>query len=192
MKVLIIDNYDSFTYNLAFYAKQFPSCQVDVCRNDAITIEEIDKYEKIILSPGPGLPKDSGILKELIQVFSGKKAIFGVCLGMQAIAEVFGSKLINLQTINHGISKKIQIIKKHRLFTHLEPTIQVGLYHSWAVSIKNFSENLEIYAQDEDFNIMMIAHKKHLQTIGVQFHPESILTPSGKQILKNFLFMDNL
>jgi len=186
-KVLIVDNYDSFTYNLVHYVEENPNFEVDVFRNDEITIDEIDKYNTIILSPGPGLPKDAGILKELIKVYAPTKKILGVCLGMQAIGEVFGGALVNLECVYHGIATPIKILdEQDLLFKGLPKIFNIGRYHSWVIANKNFPEELKITSVEENGQIMSLKHKNY-RVYGVQFHPESILTEYGKEIITNFL-----
>lgn len=188
MKILILDNYDSFTYNLLHYVQEISSIEVDVFRNDKITIEEIEKYSHIILSPGPGLPKDAGIMCKLIRKYGNRKKILGVCLGHQAIAEVYGARLENMQEVMHGISSQVEIVvKDEKLFSHLPSFIEVGHYHSWVVSKIDFPDCLIITSQDGNGSIMSFKHKIH-DVQGIQFHPESILTPNGKEILRNWLF----
>jgi len=161
--------------------------KVDVYRNDEISIDEIEKYKTVILSPGPGLPKDAGILKELIIKYASTKKILGVCLGMQAIGEVYGGTLINLNTVFHGIATPLKVLdKKDLLFKGLPSSFNIGRYHSWVVSRVNFPEELKITSVEENDQIMSLKHKKH-NLYGVQFHPESILTEHGKKIINNFL-----
>lgn len=186
-KVLVFDNYDSFTYNLVQMIERILNQKVDVVRNDKITLEEIDQYNKIILSPGPGIPEEAGILLDLIKEYAPTKSILGVCLGQQAIAEAFGGSLINLSEIFHGVATPTELIKDHtKLFQNLDSGFEAGRYHSWAVSRENFPEELEITAVDEDGMIMALQHKTY-DVHGVQFHPESILTPEGEIIIRNFL-----
>ena len=184
-KILIIDNYDSFTYNLVEYVRQF-GYEVDVYRNDEISIEEIDTYSTIILSPGPGIPKEAGLLKSIIEHYGSTKKILGVCLGMQAIGEVYGGKLENLATVVHGISSPIKISNDNDLFKDLPIEFNVGRYHSWVVSNDDFPEELEITSIDKSNQIMSFEHKKY-NVHGVQFHPESILTEHGMKMIQNFL-----
>lgn len=190
MKILLFDNYDSFTYNLYQCVKKVTSAQIDVLRNDKITLKEVNAYDKIILSPGPGLPSESGILVPLIKEFASRKSILGVCLGHQAIAESFGGKLDNLKQVYHGVASTIHLekhdFKKDGIFKGMDETFQAGRYHSWVVSPDNFPSELEITATDEDGTIMGLQHKTY-DVQGVQFHPESILTPNGLQLIKNFL-----
>lgn len=186
MKILLFDNYDSFTYNLLHLVKEQGYTDVDVVRNDQITLPEIEKYDKIILSPGPGIPSESGLLLSLLKEYVPKKSILGVCLGEQAIGETFGAKLINLENVYHGVATQIRIIKEDYIFKGITSPIEVGRYHSWIVSRENFPDNLTITAVDEKEQIMALKHKKY-DVHGVQFHPESILTPQGNIIIKNFL-----
>ncbi|MBN9312589.1 MAG: aminodeoxychorismate/anthranilate synthase component II [Chryseobacterium sp. 39-10] len=189
MKVLVFDNYDSFTYNLVQLVEQITGEEVDVMRNDQIPLEEIEKYDKIILSPGPGIPEEAGILLEVIKKYAPTKSIFGVCLGQQAIAEAFGGTLINLTEIYHGVATNAKQIKEHTILAHLPETLEVGRYHSWAVNPDDFPEELEITSVDESGMIMSLKHKTY-DVHAVQYHPESILTPNGKKILENFLLND--
>ena len=186
-KILVIDNYDSFTYNLVHYIEANLNYEVDVFRNDEISLAEVEKYDTIILSPGPGLPKDAGILKEVIQTYAPTKKILGVCLGMQAIGEVFGGTLVNLKNVYHGVATPIQVLnEKDFLFKNLPRHFNVGRYHSWVVSTHNFPKDLVVTSVAENEHIMSIQHKKY-NVYGVQFHPESILTENGKEIIANFL-----
>jgi anthranilate synthase component 2 len=186
-KILVIDNYDSFTYNLVHYIESNENFEIDVFRNDEITIETAGKYNIIILSPGPGLPKNAGILKELIKTYASTKKILGVCLGMQAIGEVYGGTLINLDTVIHGEATVLKVLDKNDLlFKNLPSTFNVGRYHSWIIDNKNFPKDLLISSTDENGQIMSLKHKDY-QLYGVQFHPESILTEHGKEIISNFL-----
>ena len=160
---------------------------VDVFRNDQISLEEIEKYDKIVLSPGPGIPSEAGILIELIKKYAPTKSILGVCLGQQAIAEAFGGSLINLTEIYHGVATNAKTIKKHaRILKDLPENLEVGRYHSWAVNPEDFPEELEITSVDENGMIMSLQHKMY-DVQAVQYHPESILTPQGKKIIQNFL-----
>ena len=189
MKILVFDNYDSFTYNLVQIIEQIVGEKVDVFRNDQIHLEDIEKYDKIILSPGPGIPEEAGILLELIKKYAPTKSIFGVCLGQQAIAEAFGGSLINLSEIYHGVATESNQIKEHSIFKNLPKTLEVGRYHSWAVNPENFPEELEITSIDNNGMIMSLKHKTY-DVHAVQYHPESILTPNGREILENFLKSD--
>ena len=186
IKILLFDNYDSFTYNLVHAIKSLGYENVDVYRNDKIELSQIDLYDKIILSPGPGLPSEAGIMMEVIKKYAGKKSILGVCLGHQAIAEVFGAKLENIPTVFHGIQTAIKIMKEDYLFAGLPNEILAGRYHSWIVSKSDFPDELEVTAVDKAGDIMALKHKT-LDLHGVQFHPESMLTPDGVQIIQNFL-----
>ncbi|WP_027880388.1 anthranilate synthase component II [Mesoflavibacter zeaxanthinifaciens] len=184
-KVLVIDNYDSFTYNLVHYLEDL-NCNVTVKRNDKLTIDFVEQFDKVVLSPGPGIPEEAGLLKEIIKTYAPTKSIFGVCLGQQAIAEVFGGQLINLNDVYHGVSTKVTItVDDESLFNGLEKTIEVGRYHSWVVD-PNLPESLEATSVDENGQIMSLRHKIY-DVKGVQYHPESVLTPYGKKILENWL-----
>jgi len=191
MKILIFDNYDSFTYNLVHVVEKIIHDKVDVFRNDKISLEKINDYDKIVLSPGPGLPSESGLLLPLINEYASSKSILGVCLGQQAIAGAFGGKLENLKKVYHGVATKIKINEKRKLsendiFKSLPTELEAGRYHSWIVSKKNFPDDLEITAEDENGYIMALRHKT-FDVQGVQFHPESVLTPLGEKIIKNWL-----
>ena len=187
MKILIFDNYDSFTYNLVHLVEKIIDGKVDVFRNDMITLEEMNEYDKIILSPGPGLPDEAGLLLPLIKEYASSKSILGVCLGHQAIAEAFGGKLINLSTVYHGVATNCKLsVSACRLFEGLPSEIEVGRYHSWIVGDENFPDELEITATDDSGYIMALQHKT-FDVQGVQFHPESILTPDGEKIMRNWL-----
>ena len=185
-KILVIDNYDSFVYNLVHYLEEM-DCEVTVKRNDQFSLEEVALFDKILLSPGPGIPDEAGLLKKTIQHYASSKPILGVCLGHQAIAEVFGGKLENLDQVFHGVSNKAIIISENEpLFKGLGEEIEIGRYHSWAVSKEGFPEVLEITSIDENGQIMSFRHKIY-DICAVQFHPESVLTPMGKQIIKNWV-----
>jgi anthranilate synthase component 2 len=183
-KILMIDNYDSFTYNLVHYLEDL-DCKVIVKRNDQLTLEEVDAFEEIVLSPGPGIPDEAGLLKEIISTYAGKKRILGVCLGQQAIGEVFGGSLINLDQVYHGVATTIDIVKEDYIFKGLPKQIEVGRYHSWVVN-SDLPDSLEATSFDENRQIMSLRHKE-FDIRAVQFHPESVLTPQGKQMLKNWL-----
>jgi len=190
-RILVFDNYDSFTYNLVHLVEKILHTKVDVFRNDEISLEKVEEYDKIILSPGPGIPEEAGLLLPLIKKYAASKPILGVCLGHQAIGEAFGGKLINLSTVYHGVATEIKVgnnkaIKKGRLFEGLPDRIEVGRYHSWIVSDDDFPEELEVTARDENGYIMALQHKEY-DVQGVQFHPESVLTPDGEKILRNWL-----
>lgn len=185
-KVLVLDNYDSFTYNLVHYIEAL-NFEVVVFRNDEISIEAIDAYNIIILSPGPGLPKDAGILLDVIKTYAPTKKILGVCLGMQAIGEVFGGKLENLSHVFHGVASQLNVIDTaDKLFKNLPPQFEIGRYHSWVVAQNSFPTDLIITAVEENKQIMALRHNTY-NLYGVQFHPESILTQYGKEIIANFL-----
>lgn len=185
-KIIVIDNYDSFTYNLVHYLEDL-NCEVTVYRNDEFDIDELKKFDKILLSPGPGIPDEAGLLKEVIKTYAPTKSILGVCLGQQAIGEVFGGNLTNLEKVYHGVATNVDIlVDDEKLFKGLDKKIEVGRYHSWVVSNTGFPEVLEITSVDENGQIMSLRHKTY-DVRGVQFHPESVLTPNGKEILKNWL-----
>ena len=187
MKILVLDNYDSFVYNLVHYLEEITGGVVDVFRNDEINIDKVKEYDYIILSPGPGVPKDAGIMPELIQKYAKTKPILGVCLGHQAIGEAFGSSLTNLSQVYHGVATEMQVIgDKNGIFKGISERFQAGRYHSWIIDKSTLSDELEITAIDENGEIMAIRHKKY-DIQGVQFHPESIMTPEGKKLLANFL-----
>lgn len=192
MKILVFDNYDSFTYNLVHLVEKITHEKVDVFRNDQIALEDVKKYDKIILSPGPGIPNEAGLLLPLIKEYASTKSILGVCLGHQAIGEAFGGKLVNLSTVYHGVAtemKKVngqQLTVNSQLFNGLPETFVAGRYHSWIICKENFPEELEITAEDDNGYIMALQHKTY-DVQGVQFHPESILTPDGEKIMRNWL-----
>lgn len=186
-RILILDNYDSFTYNLVQMVEQIVEQRITVFRNDEIPLKKVSEYDKIILSPGPGIPSEAGILMELIKEYSSTKSIFGVCLGQQAIAEVFGGKLYNLNKVFHGIAMEAIQVQEHKIFRGLPTILEVGRYHSWAVSWQDFPTELEVTSVDKDGIIMSLKHKIY-DLHAVQYHPESILTPMGSRILKNFLY----
>lgn len=191
MKILVFDNYDSFTYNLVHLVEKITGIQVAVFRNDELPLEQVAQYDKIILSPGPGIPSEAGVLLDLIKAYAPSKSILGVCLGHQAIGEAFGGSLVNLSTVYHGVATPIQVKSEEsgldsKLFDGLPNEIVVGRYHSWVVSDKNFPTDLEITARDSNGYIMGLQHKTY-DVQGVQFHPESVLTPDGEKIIKNWL-----
>ncbi|WP_282031551.1 anthranilate synthase component II [Winogradskyella eximia] len=184
-KVLVIDNYDSFTYNLVHYLEDL-DCEVIVKRNDKLTLDEVDAFEKIVLSPGPGVPDEAGLLKQIIATYAPTKSILGVCLGQQAIGEVFGGTLENLDNVYHGVATEITLsVDDESLFDGLGKTFEVGRYHSWVVNA-NLPESLEATSFDENGQIMSLRHRVY-DVKGVQYHPESVLTPNGKTILKNWI-----
>jgi anthranilate synthase component II len=185
MKVLVIDNYDSFTYNLVHYLEDL-NCDVTVTRNDKLDLEDVKPFDKIVLSPGPGIPDEAGLLKAIIETYAPTKSILGVCLGQQAIGEVFGGTIINLNEVYHGVATNITITANDEsLFNGLNKTIEVGRYHSWVVDT-NLPESLEATSIDSNGQIMSLRHKVY-DVKGVQFHPESVLTPHGKKILNNWV-----
>ena len=186
MKILIFDNYDSFTYNLVHLVKELGYTDVDVFRNDKIALEDVAKYDKIILSPGPGIPSEAGLLLPLIKAYAGKKPILGVCLGHQAIGEAFGAQLKNLEDVYHGVATRINITQPDYIFDTLGRELEVGRYHSWIVDNNGLPDCIEITATDNNGRIMALKHKE-FDVHGVQFHPESVLTPAGETIVKNFL-----
>ena len=202
MRLLIIDNYDSFTYNLSHLVKEL-GAEVTVIRNDQFNLNELEEYDKIILSPGPGIPSEAGLLCDVIRTYAGKKPILGVCLGHQAIGEVFGAQLENLSEVFHGVATPCHIksspvrsdvvedlqspIPLDEIFADLPPEITVGRYHSWVVSKNNFPDCLEITAVSDEGQIMALRHRTY-DIHGIQFHPESVLTPNGIDIIKNFVF----
>ena len=185
MKVAVIDNYDSFTYNLVHYLEDL-NAEVLVFRNDEFELSELEKYDKILLSPGPGVHREAGLLKDVIKRFAATKSIFGVCLGLQAIGEVFGGQLTNLEKVYHGVATKVSKIEEDFIFNDLPDEIEVGRYHSWVVSTENLPEDLIITSTDANGQIMSMKHAR-FDVRGVQYHPESVLTPFGKKILENWL-----
>ena len=194
MKTVIIDNYDSFTYNLAHLVREL-GAEADVLRNDRFRLEELEPYDKIILSPGPGIPQEAGLLTDVIRTYAGQKSMLGVCLGEQAIGHVFGGKLVNLSNVHHGVQTEIRIRDKRPeiineedyIFDGLPENILVGRYHSWVVDTKDFPEELAVTAVSPEGQIMALKHRNY-DIHGIQFHPESVLTPDGKTILGNWLF----
>lgn len=186
-KILIIDNYDSFTYNLFQLVKQVSEDEVEVHRNDKISVEECDKYDRIILSPGPGLPDEAGNLKEIIKTYADKKPIFGVCLGQQAIGEVFGAELKNLSRVYHGIRTEFQKMENDfQMFDDIPERFFAGRYHSWVIKADSLPDCLAVTCVDDEGEIMGIAHKEY-KIRAVQFHPESVMTDHGKEMMINFL-----
>lgn len=186
MKLLVFDNYDSFTYNLVHLVEKILHQKVDVHRNDQLPLEKVKEYDKIILSPGPGIPSEAGLLLPLIKEYAATKSILGVCLGHQAIGESFGGKLVNLSTVYHGVATPVTILGEQKLFAGLPNEIQAGRYHSWIIDEEGFPKDLEITARDDNGYIMALQHKTY-DIQGVQFHPESVLTPAGETILRNWL-----
>ncbi|PJJ80309.1 anthranilate synthase component II [Mucilaginibacter auburnensis] len=186
-KILIIDNYDSFTYNLVHLVNEI-GMQCEVWRNDKFKLEDVDAFDKIILSPGPGIPSEAGLLLDVIKIYAATKSIFGVCLGQQAIAEAFGGSLYNLKQPMHGIATPIKVTDEHeQLFQGLPHEFKVGRYHSWVVDENNLPDVLTITAVDERDNSAMALRHKFYDVRGVQFHPESILTEYGKEMMQNWL-----
>ncbi|MDO6813040.1 anthranilate synthase component II [Tenacibaculum soleae] len=187
MKILVLDNYDSFTYNLVHMVEDITGNLPDVYRNNEISIEEIERYDAIILSPGPGIPDEAGILKDVIKYYAGKKPIFGVCLGLQAITEVFGGNIVNMGEVFHGVATEMEITKKDAIiFKDIPTKFEAARYHSWIATHKNFPSQISITAVDEDGGIQAIEHNT-FNISAVQFHPESILTTVGEQIVRNFI-----
>ncbi|HEV7229854.1 MAG TPA: aminodeoxychorismate/anthranilate synthase component II [Bacteroidia bacterium] len=186
MKILVFDNYDSFTYNLVHCIEKAGTYEVEVHRNDKISLSEIARFDKILLSPGPGLPSEAGILHELVRTYAPLKDIFGVCLGQQAIAEVFGGSLRNLEDVYHGVATEMEITQKDLLFEGMPSRFKAGRYHSWVVDEAGFPAELEVTARDSKGYIMALRHKTY-KVRGVQFHPESILTEEGDRIIRNWL-----
>ena len=187
MKIVIIDNYDSFTYNLSHLVKEL-GADVTVLRNDQFQLEELEQFNKIILSPGPGIPSEAGLLLDVIRTYAGKKPILGVCLGHQAIGEAFGGQLENLSDVFHGVATPCHIIADDPIFSGIERDITIGRYHSWVVSHQGLPDCLEVTAQSDEGQIMALRHKT-MNIRGIQFHPESVLTPDGKKMLQNWMFL---
>ena len=185
MKTVIIDNYDSFTYNLAHLLKQLGT-EVDVLRNDQFDLDGLEVYDKILLSPGPGIPCEAGLMPEVIRTYAGRKPMLGICLGHQAIGEAFGARLENLEKVFHGVQTPVRLLDKTGLFCGLPDEIPVGRYHSWVIQKTSLPDCLAVTAVDETGEIMAIRHKS-LNIQGLQFHPESVLTPQGEQIMENWL-----
>lgn len=198
MKIVIIDNYDSFTYNLAHLVREL-GAEVTVLRNDQFELPQLEEYDKIILSPGPGIPSEAGLLLDVIRTYAGKKPMLGVCLGHQAIGEVFGAKLENLKEVYHGVATEGTVRYEEpgarsqepgelvdKIFTGLPQRIIMGRYHSWVVSRDGFPDSLEVTAESDEGQIMALRHREY-DIRGIQFHPESVLTPDGARIIKNWL-----
>lgn len=187
MKILIIDNYDSFTYNLVHMVEEITGKAPDVFRNDEIPLEVVGEYDLIMLSPGPGIPDEAGILKEVIKEYAGKKPIFGVCLGLQAITEVFGGKIINMDTVFHGVATEMKVVDEDALiFKNLPQSFSAARYHSWIADNLAMPKDLKVTCVDEDGGVMAIEHKD-FNISAVQFHPESILTPDGEVMVRSFI-----
>ena len=187
MKIVIIDNYDSFTYNLSHLVKEL-GAEVTVLRNDQFQLSDLEPYSKIILSPGPGIPSEAGLLLDVIRTYAGRKPILGVCLGHQAIGEVFGARLQNLSDVFHGVATPCHITCDDALFSGISRHITVGRYHSWVVATDGLPDCLEVTAVSDEGQIMALRHRD-LNVRDIQFHPESVLTPDGKQMLQNWLFL---
>ena len=185
MKIVIIDNYDSFTYNLSHLVKEL-GADVTVYRNDKFEMPQLEAFDKIILSPGPGIPSEAGLLLDVIKTYAGRKPILGVCLGHQAIGEVFGGKLTNLKDVYHGVATPVTLTTDDYLFEGLGNTFEVGRYHSWVVDTDGFPDCLEVTSVSEEGFIMSLRHREY-DIRGIQYHPESVLTPGGKTIIKNWL-----
>ena len=185
MKIVIIDNYDSFTYNLSHLVKEM-GADVTVFRNDQFSLDSLEAFDKIILSPGPGIPSEAGLLLDVIRTYAGKKPMLGVCLGHQAIGEAFGGRLENLSDVFHGVATPCHITADSPLFQDLAKDITIGRYHSWVVSREAFPECLEITAVSDEGQVMALQHRQ-MPIYGIQFHPESVLTPEGKEIIKNYI-----
>ena len=187
MKIVIIDNYDSFTYNLSHLVKEL-GAKVTVVRNDQFELADLEQYSKIILSPGPGIPSEAGLLLDVIRAYAGKKPILGVCLGHQAIGEVFGAKLENLSDVFHGVATPCHIVADDPIFSGIPRDITIGRYHSWVVSREALPDCLEVTAESDEGQIMALRHRE-LNVRGIQFHPESVLTPDGRKMLQNWMFL---
>lgn len=185
-RILVFDNYDSFTYNLVHLVEKLLQQKVDVYRNDEIAMEKVAEYDKIILSPGPGIPTEAGLLLPLIKEYAASKSILGVCLGHQAIGEAFGGKLVNLSTVYHGVATPVKVLQRTGVFEGVPESLEVGRYHSWVVSDEALPADLEVTARDDNNYIMGLRHKSY-DVQGVQFHPESVLTPDGERLMKNWL-----
>ncbi|MCR4604336.1 MAG: aminodeoxychorismate/anthranilate synthase component II [Prevotella sp.] len=187
MKIVIIDNYDSFTYNLAHLVREL-GAEVAVVRNDQFELDDLEPFSKIILSPGPGIPSEAGLLCDVIRHYAGRKPILGVCLGHQAIGEVFGARLENLSNVFHGVATEGTQLENDALFTGLPRRIMMGRYHSWVVSNDGLPDCLEVTAISDEHQIMALRHKQ-FNVRGIQFHPESVLTPDGRKMLQNWLYL---
>ena len=185
MKIVIIDNYDSFTYNLSHLLKEL-GAEIDVVRNDKFELKDLEQYDKIVLSPGPGIPSEAGLLLDVIRTYAGRKPILGVCLGHQAIGEVFGASLENLKEVYHGVQTEGTQLGNDYIFDGLPERVMMGRYHSWVVAKDSVPECLEVTAMSDDGEIMAMRHRQY-DIHGIQFHPESVLTPEGKTIVGNFL-----
>jgi len=188
MNILLIDNYDSFTYNLSQYLEEEggDDVEVTVWRNDQFDIDDVERFDKIVLSPGPGVPDEAGLLKAVIRRYAPTKPILGVCLGEQAIGEVFGAEIYNLNTVFHGIQSSVRIVAPDYIFDNLSDSIKVGRYHSWVVGKEDFPAELVVTAVSDEGQVMALRHRRY-DVHGIQFHPESILTPKGRTIIRNFI-----
>ena len=189
MNILLIDNYDSFTYNLSQYLEEEggDDVEVTVWRNDQFGLDDVERFDKIVLSPGPGVPDEAGLLKAVIRRYAPMKPILGVCLGEQAIGEVFGAEIYNLNTVFHGIQSSVRIVASDYIFDNLSDSIKVGRYHSWVVGKEDFPAELEVTAVSDEGQVMALKHRRY-DVHGIQFHPESILTPEGRTIIRNFIY----
>lgn len=189
MNILLIDNYDSFTYNLSQYLEEEggEDVEVTVWRNDQFGLDDVERFDKIVLSPGPGVPDEAGLLKAVIRRYAPTKPILGVCLGEQAIGEVFGAEIYNLNTVFHGIQSSVRIVASDYIFDNLSDSIKVGRYHSWVVGKEDFPAELEVTAVSDEGQVMALKHRRY-DVHGIQFHPESILTPEGRTIIRNFIY----
>ena len=189
MNILLIDNYDSFTYNLSQYLEEEggDDVEVTVWRNDQFGLDDVERFDKIVLSPGPGVPDEAGLLKAVIRRYAPTKPILGVCLGEQAIGEVFGAEIYNLNTVFHGIQSSVRIVVSDYIFDNLSDSIKVGRYHSWVVGKEDFPAELEVTAVSDEGQVMALKHRRY-DVHGIQFHPESILTPEGRTIIRNFIY----
>ena len=185
IKTIIIDNYDSFTYNLSHLLKEL-GANVTVVRNDKFRIEDLEKYDKIVLSPGPGIPSEAGLMPQVIKSYAGRKPILGICLGHQAIGEAFGAKLLNIGNVVHGVATPAHLTAQDYLFEGLPADLEVGRYHSWVVDENGLPECLEVTSRSDDGYIMSMRHKEY-DIRGIQYHPESVLTPDGKAIINNWI-----
>jgi anthranilate synthase component 2 len=185
IKIIIIDNYDSFTYNLSHLLKEL-GADVTVVRNDKFRIEDLELYDKIVLSPGPGIPSEAGLMLEAIKTYAGRKPILGICLGHQAIGEAFGARLLNIGNVVHGVATPAHVTVQDYIFEGLDADLEVGRYHSWVVDDKDLPDCLEVTSRSDDGYIMSMRHKEY-DIRGIQYHPESVLTPNGKDIINNWL-----
>ena len=186
MRIILIDNYDSFTYNLLHSIEEVSDAEVVVKRNDQLSIDEVNEFDAIVLSPGPGIPSEAGLLLPIIKEYAGIKPILGVCLGHQAIAEALGGSLVNLSEVFHGVESEIKIVAKSMIFENMDSVQQVGRYHSWVVDNSTLPTCLEVTAISDEGQIMGIQHNE-LPIYGIQFHPESVLTPCGNEMISNFI-----